>query len=160
MPSELRSVQKIQLFFFVERAEETEEFGETTAAADESGRALSEIPAEKTRPETMETASGTRQAQHAGKAGSKHVVHMSKYSAWFVLCFIYLRRFLITCFFSPFVGSHQLAEGHHGSSLLRRCLLSWQQIANDSLAERTASAAELYHHILLRRCLSNWLKVN
>ncbi|KAK6486007.1 coiled-coil domain-containing protein 191 [Huso huso] len=52
----------------------------------------------------------------------------------------------------------QLAEGHHGSSLLRRCLLSWQQIANDSLAERTASAAELYHHILLRRCLSNWLK--
>ncbi|KAK1148212.1 coiled-coil domain-containing protein 191 [Acipenser oxyrinchus oxyrinchus] len=52
----------------------------------------------------------------------------------------------------------QLAEGHHDSSLLRRCLLSWQQIANDSLSERTASAAELYHHTLLRRCLSNWLK--
>ncbi|XP_041088991.1 coiled-coil domain-containing protein 191 isoform X2 [Polyodon spathula] len=52
----------------------------------------------------------------------------------------------------------QLAEGHHGSSLLRRCLLSWQQIAINSLSERTASAAELYHHILLRRCLGNWLK--
>ncbi|MBN3326686.1 CC191 protein, partial [Atractosteus spatula] len=52
----------------------------------------------------------------------------------------------------------QLAETHHGHSLLRRCFSSWLQMAGESLAEKEARAEQLYRRILLRRCLHRWLK--
>ncbi|XP_015196679.2 coiled-coil domain-containing protein 191 [Lepisosteus oculatus] len=52
----------------------------------------------------------------------------------------------------------QLAETHHGHSLLRRCFSSWLQTAGESLAEKEARAEQLYRRILLRRCLHRWLK--
>ncbi|XP_041717667.1 coiled-coil domain-containing protein 191 [Coregonus clupeaformis] len=53
----------------------------------------------------------------------------------------------------------QLARAHHRQSLLKRCILSWQQVAGESLAQKRASAKQLHQHILLRRSLGNWKRL-
>ncbi|XP_042154530.1 coiled-coil domain-containing protein 191-like [Oncorhynchus tshawytscha] len=53
----------------------------------------------------------------------------------------------------------QLARAHHRQSLLKRCILSWQQVTGESLAQKWASAKQLHQHILLRRSLGNWKRL-
>ncbi|KAK6299621.1 hypothetical protein J4Q44_G00296540 [Coregonus suidteri] len=38
-------------------------------------------------------------------------------------------------------------------------MLSWQQVAGESLAQKWASADQLHQHILLRRSLGNWKRL-
>ncbi|XP_019897151.2 coiled-coil domain-containing protein 191 isoform X2 [Esox lucius] len=56
-------------------------------------------------------------------------------------------------------SNSQLAGAHHRRTVLKRCILSWQQAAGESLAQKRASADRLHQHALLGRCLGAWRRL-
>ncbi|KAJ8010743.1 hypothetical protein DPEC_G00078330 [Dallia pectoralis] len=56
-------------------------------------------------------------------------------------------------------SNNQLASDHHRRSLLKLCMLSWQQAAGESLAQKQASADRLHQRALLGRSLNAWRRL-
>ncbi|XP_047419364.1 coiled-coil domain-containing protein 191 [Sciurus carolinensis] len=52
----------------------------------------------------------------------------------------------------------QVAQQHHSLALQRKCLLTWFQCSQESLARKMAQADQFYSHILLRRVFKGWLQ--
>ncbi|XP_073087749.1 coiled-coil domain-containing protein 191 isoform X2 [Manis javanica] len=52
----------------------------------------------------------------------------------------------------------QVAKEHHSLALQRKCLLTWFQCSQESLARKTVRADQFYSQILLRRVMRSWLK--
>lgn len=52
----------------------------------------------------------------------------------------------------------QVAEKHNSLALQRKCLLTWFQCSQESLARKTAQADQFYSQHLLRRVIQNWLQ--
>ncbi|XP_054829516.1 coiled-coil domain-containing protein 191 [Eublepharis macularius] len=51
-----------------------------------------------------------------------------------------------------------VAERHRCLELQRKCLLSWLQHTQETLAKKTAQAEEVYSCLVLKRCLRSWIK--
>ncbi|XP_036059912.1 coiled-coil domain-containing protein 191 isoform X2 [Onychomys torridus] len=51
-----------------------------------------------------------------------------------------------------------VAEEHYSLALQRKCLLSWFQYSQETLATRTAQADQLYSQLLCRRVIRSWLQ--
>ncbi|XP_066890712.1 coiled-coil domain-containing protein 191 isoform X3 [Kogia breviceps] len=51
-----------------------------------------------------------------------------------------------------------VAKGHHSLALQRKCLLTWFQWSQESLARKMAKADQFYSQILLRRVIQSWLQ--
>uniref|UniRef100_A0A8D1WAD2 Coiled-coil domain containing 191 n=1 Tax=Sus scrofa TaxID=9823 RepID=A0A8D1WAD2_PIG len=52
----------------------------------------------------------------------------------------------------------QVAIEHHSLTLQRKCLLTWFQWSQESLARKIAQADQFYYQILLRRVTRSWLQ--
>ncbi|XP_047647972.1 coiled-coil domain-containing protein 191 isoform X5 [Phacochoerus africanus] len=52
----------------------------------------------------------------------------------------------------------QVAIEHHSLALQRKCLLTWFQWSQESLARKIAQADQFYYQILLRRVTQSWLQ--
>ncbi|XP_066428191.1 coiled-coil domain-containing protein 191 isoform X2 [Molothrus aeneus] len=52
-----------------------------------------------------------------------------------------------------------VAQRHHSLGLQRKCLMTWLQVAQQSLKEKMSRAEDFYSHMLLRWGIRNWLKV-
>nr|XP_025140108.1 coiled-coil domain-containing protein 191 isoform X4 [Bubalus bubalis] len=51
-----------------------------------------------------------------------------------------------------------VAKEHHSLTLQRKCLLTWFQWSQESLAKKMAQADQFYSQILLRRVIRSWLQ--
>ncbi|XP_054511135.2 coiled-coil domain-containing protein 191 [Agelaius phoeniceus] len=51
-----------------------------------------------------------------------------------------------------------VAQRHHSLGLQRKCLMTWLQVAQQSLKEKMSRAEDFYSHMLLRWGFRNWLK--
>ncbi|OBS80011.1 hypothetical protein A6R68_21785 [Neotoma lepida] len=54
--------------------------------------------------------------------------------------------------------SIEVAEQHFSLALQRKCLLSWFQFSQETLATRIAQADQLYSQLLCRRVIRSWLQ--
>ncbi|KAM6223964.1 coiled-coil domain-containing protein 191 [Rhynchocyon petersi] len=52
----------------------------------------------------------------------------------------------------------KVAREHHSLAIQRKCLLTWFQYTQESLARKAAWADEFYSHNLLRTVFQNWLR--